>query len=136
MKVRVNLTQEQINEIHSLLCGREISKEMVEDRVNTFIIATRLRKIRLERNASMADVTAKTSITSSALDHVEAHRRKPSSAMLVSLTGFYGITIEELMREAMPEEIENVILFFRDEKQRKELLDKEVMEKEKSFDEE
>lgn len=59
--------------------------------------ASRLRAIRKQRETTLADVAAKTSISVSTLSRLETGRRRPTLELLLPLAQTYGVQIDELI---------------------------------------
>lgn len=60
-------------------------------------VGPRLRQLRLERGASLADVSAETSISVSTLSRLESGGRKPTLELLLPLARAYAVALDELV---------------------------------------
>jgi mannose-6-phosphate isomerase-like protein (cupin superfamily)/DNA-binding Xre family transcriptional regulator len=66
-------------------------------------LGERLREIRLERKESLAEVSRATAISTSFLSLVETGRSDITLGRLMRLVQFYGIHVNDLLREAPPD---------------------------------
>jgi transcriptional regulator with XRE-family HTH domain len=60
-------------------------------------IGPRLRALRQERELTLADVSAETSISVSTLSRLESGARRPALELLLPLARAYGVTLDELV---------------------------------------
>ena len=58
----------------------------------------RLRELRVARGLKQADVAAILNVAQQTYSHYENGKRRPSADMLYKLSGFYGISVDDLLR--------------------------------------
>ena len=64
-------------------------------------VGPRLKRLRLQRDVTLADLAAETGISTSTLSRLEAGLRRPTLEQLLPLARVHGVTIDELV-EAPP----------------------------------
>ncbi len=60
-------------------------------------VGPRLKRLRLHREVTLADLAAETGISVSTLSRLEAGLRRPSLEQLLPLARVYGVTLDELV---------------------------------------
>ena len=60
-------------------------------------VGPRLRQLRLERDATLADLSAETGISVSTLSRLESGGRKPTLELLLALAKAHGVALDELV---------------------------------------
>ncbi|MFC4536757.1 helix-turn-helix domain-containing protein [Sphaerisporangium dianthi] len=60
-------------------------------------VGPRLRRLRLHRGVTLADLAAETGISASTLSRLEAGLRRPTLEQLLPLARAYGVTLDELV---------------------------------------
>lgn len=60
-------------------------------------VGPRLRQLRLERDATLADVAEETGISVSTLSRLESGQRRPTLELLLPLAGAYRVALDELV---------------------------------------
>ena len=61
------------------------------------LVAPRLRRIRAQRGATLADVSERTGISKSTLSRLETGQRRPSLELLLPLAQVYGVPLDDLV---------------------------------------
>ncbi|QWC84214.1 helix-turn-helix transcriptional regulator [Nocardioidaceae bacterium] len=70
---------------------------MANDDFGLDSVGPRLRQLRLERQASLADVSTETGISVSTLSRLESGGRKPTLELLLPLARAYAVALDELV---------------------------------------
>jgi len=71
---------------------------MVQDRDRTLdAVGPRLKRLRLRREVTLADLAAQTGISASTLSRLEAGLRRPTLEQLLPLARVHGVTLDELV---------------------------------------
>ncbi|MFB4268652.1 helix-turn-helix domain-containing protein [Nonomuraea sp. GTA35] len=60
-------------------------------------VGPRLKRLRLQRDVTLADLAAQTGISTSTLSRLEAGLRRPTLEQLLPLARAYGVTLDELV---------------------------------------
>ncbi|MEW1847953.1 XRE family transcriptional regulator [Nonomuraea angiospora] len=60
-------------------------------------VGPRLKRLRLQRDVTLADLAAETGISTSTLSRLEAGLRRPTLEQLLPLARAYGVTLDELV---------------------------------------
>ena len=60
-------------------------------------VGPRLRQLRLERDATLADVAEQTGISVSTLSRLESGQRRPTLELLLPLAAAHGVALDELV---------------------------------------
>ena len=61
-----------------------------------------LKRLRIERNLSQADIAQAVGVYQSMISAVETGERRPSLQLAFSIASFLGVTLDELNREHEP----------------------------------
>ena len=69
----------------------------VEDRATLERVGPRLRQLRLERGATLADLAAETGISSSTLSRLESGQRRPTLELLLPLARAHRVALDDLV---------------------------------------
>lgn len=65
-------------------------------------VGTRLRQLRLERDATLADLAAETGISVSTLSRLESGQRRPTLELLLPLARAHRVALDELVDAPKP----------------------------------
>ncbi len=66
-------------------------------------IGTRLRAARVNRDATLAEVSGETGISVSTLSRLEAGKRQPNLDLLIPLASALEVTLDDLVSDAVPD---------------------------------
>lgn len=77
---------------------------MMDELLEAKRLATRLRRIRLERGLSLRGAAAKIGVTKETLSDLERARRHPHPPTLAKIAGGYGVEISDLLGPMVEEE--------------------------------
>ncbi|MET9344578.1 XRE family transcriptional regulator [Nonomuraea sp. NPDC003804] len=76
--------------------GRATSRPTSVDRTLD-AVGARLKRLRLQRDVTLADLAAETGISTSTLSRLEAGLRRPTLEQLLPLARVHGVTLDELV---------------------------------------
>src|SRR3954463_14001511 len=71
--------------------------EFMDDDRTIGAVGARLRRLRLRRDITLADLSGETGISASTLSRLEAGLRRPTLEQLLPLARAYGVTLDELV---------------------------------------
>lgn len=69
----------------------------MDDKSTLATVGPRLRALRQQRNATLADLAAATGVSVSTLSRLEAGERRPTLELLLPLAKAHGVTLDELV---------------------------------------